>query len=224
MVGLDVTHQALLVPAIEERLRDAGRIGTFVAELNVFFSRYHRRDLRLGRRADPRRRRRCAGRPAGAPRDAISQCRGRARVGALPRPDRRRPLGADGTPPNAHVGVDLDRRLLRAPRRADRVAGSLVRVAEVVVFVEVPMGSRNKYEVDHELGAVVLDGGSSPRCRTRPTTASSRGRSAATVTRSTRSCSSASRRSPAAASGGASSASSTCGTRRARTRRSSASR
>jgi inorganic pyrophosphatase len=30
-------------------------------------------------------------------------------------------------------------------------------VTEVVVFVEVPMGSRNKYELDAELGAVVLD-------------------------------------------------------------------
>ena len=42
MCGLDVTHKALLGPAVEERLRAAGRIGTFVAELNVFFSRYHR--------------------------------------------------------------------------------------------------------------------------------------------------------------------------------------
>jgi inosine-uridine nucleoside N-ribohydrolase len=42
MVGLDVTHKALLGPAVEERLRAAGRIGTFVAELNVFMSRYHR--------------------------------------------------------------------------------------------------------------------------------------------------------------------------------------
>ena len=42
MVGLDVTHQALLGPGVEERLRAAGSIGTFVAELNVFFSRYHR--------------------------------------------------------------------------------------------------------------------------------------------------------------------------------------
>jgi inosine-uridine nucleoside N-ribohydrolase len=43
MVGLDVTHKALLGPAEEERLRAAGRIGTFVAELNVFFTEYHRR-------------------------------------------------------------------------------------------------------------------------------------------------------------------------------------
>jgi inosine-uridine nucleoside N-ribohydrolase len=42
MVGLDVTHQALLGPAEEAKLREAGRVGAFVAELNVFFSRYHR--------------------------------------------------------------------------------------------------------------------------------------------------------------------------------------
>lgn len=41
MMGLDVTHQALLGPAVEERLRAAGRIGSFVADLNVFFTRYH---------------------------------------------------------------------------------------------------------------------------------------------------------------------------------------
>jgi pyrimidine-specific ribonucleoside hydrolase len=42
MLGLDVTHQALLGREVEERLRAAGRVGTFVADLNVFFTRYHR--------------------------------------------------------------------------------------------------------------------------------------------------------------------------------------
>ncbi len=42
MVGLDVTHKAVLGPEIEERLRGVGRIGSFVAELNVFFSQFHR--------------------------------------------------------------------------------------------------------------------------------------------------------------------------------------
>jgi purine nucleosidase len=42
MVGLEVTHKALLGPAMEERLRAAGRVGAFVADLNVFFTRYHR--------------------------------------------------------------------------------------------------------------------------------------------------------------------------------------
>jgi inosine-uridine nucleoside N-ribohydrolase len=42
MIGLDVTHKALLTPPIAERLRATGRMGTFVAELVEFFSRYHR--------------------------------------------------------------------------------------------------------------------------------------------------------------------------------------
>jgi inosine-uridine nucleoside N-ribohydrolase len=42
MIGLDVTHRALLGEAVEERLRASGRVGTFVADLNVYFTRYHR--------------------------------------------------------------------------------------------------------------------------------------------------------------------------------------
>ena len=42
MIGLDVTHQALLGTEIEARLRDTGRIGAFVADLSVYFTRYHR--------------------------------------------------------------------------------------------------------------------------------------------------------------------------------------
>ncbi len=41
MVGLDVTHKALLTPAHAERLRAAGRIGTFVADLHGFYARFH---------------------------------------------------------------------------------------------------------------------------------------------------------------------------------------
>jgi inosine-uridine nucleoside N-ribohydrolase len=43
MVGLDVTHKAIVGPALTERLRASGRIGSVVAELNEFFSLYHRR-------------------------------------------------------------------------------------------------------------------------------------------------------------------------------------
>ena len=43
MIGLDVTHKAILGPAEDERLRGVGRIGTFVAELNDFSTQYHRR-------------------------------------------------------------------------------------------------------------------------------------------------------------------------------------
>ncbi len=42
MIGLDVTHKAILGPTVVERLRAAGRVGVFVAELNEFFSRYHK--------------------------------------------------------------------------------------------------------------------------------------------------------------------------------------
>jgi inosine-uridine nucleoside N-ribohydrolase len=42
MIGLDVTHKALLTPQLAERLRATGRVGAFVAELNEFFSRFHR--------------------------------------------------------------------------------------------------------------------------------------------------------------------------------------
>jgi inosine-uridine nucleoside N-ribohydrolase len=43
MIGLDVTHAALLTPAWAERFREAGRAGTFIAELVEFFKRYHAR-------------------------------------------------------------------------------------------------------------------------------------------------------------------------------------
>jgi inosine-uridine nucleoside N-ribohydrolase len=41
MIGLDVTHQALVTTADTERLRGLGRTGSMVAELLDFFSRYH---------------------------------------------------------------------------------------------------------------------------------------------------------------------------------------
>jgi inosine-uridine nucleoside N-ribohydrolase len=42
MVGLDVTHRALLTDAHAQRLRAAGRTGTLVADLHGFYSRVHR--------------------------------------------------------------------------------------------------------------------------------------------------------------------------------------
>jgi inosine-uridine nucleoside N-ribohydrolase len=41
MIGLDVTHQALVTAADADRLRALGRTGTMVAELLGFFSRFH---------------------------------------------------------------------------------------------------------------------------------------------------------------------------------------
>ena len=41
MIGLDVTHRAVTTPALQERLRDTGTAGTFVADLVDFFAVYH---------------------------------------------------------------------------------------------------------------------------------------------------------------------------------------
>jgi inosine-uridine nucleoside N-ribohydrolase len=41
MIGLDVTHQALLMNEDAERLRNSGRTGRMVAELYDFFHRFH---------------------------------------------------------------------------------------------------------------------------------------------------------------------------------------
>jgi inosine-uridine nucleoside N-ribohydrolase len=43
MVGLDVTHKALMTGQHADRLRAAGRVGTMVAELWAFYQRSHRR-------------------------------------------------------------------------------------------------------------------------------------------------------------------------------------
>jgi inosine-uridine nucleoside N-ribohydrolase len=42
MVGLDVTHRALVLPDHAERLRTAGRVGEVVAELLAFYGRFHK--------------------------------------------------------------------------------------------------------------------------------------------------------------------------------------
>jgi inosine-uridine nucleoside N-ribohydrolase len=108
MIGLDVTHKAILGPPVAERLRAAGRVGAFVAELNDFFSQYHQRTYGWD----------------GAPiHDAVAVahvirpglvetrlrnvevelasdlCRGRTVVDLWQR---------TGRPANVHVGVDLD--------------------------------------------------------------------------------------------------------------------
>ena len=43
MVGLDVTHQALMTPAHVERLVAAGSAGRLVADLYAFYARFHQR-------------------------------------------------------------------------------------------------------------------------------------------------------------------------------------
>jgi inosine-uridine nucleoside N-ribohydrolase len=42
MVGLDVTHRAIVTPVVAEELRGAGRAGKLVAEIVDFYSRFHR--------------------------------------------------------------------------------------------------------------------------------------------------------------------------------------
>jgi inosine-uridine nucleoside N-ribohydrolase len=42
MIGLDVTHQALITEGHTEELRAAGRVGRVVAELMDFYARFHR--------------------------------------------------------------------------------------------------------------------------------------------------------------------------------------
>jgi inosine-uridine nucleoside N-ribohydrolase len=42
MIGLDVTHRALLLPEHVDRLRAGGRVGTVVAELHGFYARFHK--------------------------------------------------------------------------------------------------------------------------------------------------------------------------------------
>jgi inosine-uridine nucleoside N-ribohydrolase len=41
MIGLDVTHEALMRKADADRLRSTGRTGTLVAELWEFYNRFH---------------------------------------------------------------------------------------------------------------------------------------------------------------------------------------
>ena len=47
MIGLDVTHRALMYDEDAERLRGAGRVGRLVAELYDFFHLYHQRQYKL---------------------------------------------------------------------------------------------------------------------------------------------------------------------------------
>jgi inosine-uridine nucleoside N-ribohydrolase len=44
MVGLDVTHRALMTPAHTGRLRATGKAGALVADLFEFYARFHRRE------------------------------------------------------------------------------------------------------------------------------------------------------------------------------------
>jgi inosine-uridine nucleoside N-ribohydrolase len=108
MIGLDVTHKALLTTAHAERLRAAGRVGAMVAELHAFYSGFHRRVY--GWDGAPVHDAMAVAHVLGAGLvttehchvavDCASElCRGRTVV------DRWHRLGLE---PNAHVGVDVN--------------------------------------------------------------------------------------------------------------------
>ena len=72
MVGLDVTHQAIVGPERVDRFRRMGRVGAIVAEWVDFYSLYHRSNLRVGRPTGPRRPCRRVRHPSGAAGDGAS--------------------------------------------------------------------------------------------------------------------------------------------------------
>ena len=98
------------------------------------------------------------------------------------------------------VHLDLSGRLDRRayPLLLSTPPLSLDTAMEFDVVIEIPRGSRNKYEVDHDSGLIRLDRTLFTATSTRPTTASCPTPWARTVTRSTRWCWCWSRRSPAA--------------------------
>jgi inosine-uridine nucleoside N-ribohydrolase len=48
MIGIDVTHQALMTAAHAERMKAAGRVGSLVSELWAFYNRFHSRVYDFG--------------------------------------------------------------------------------------------------------------------------------------------------------------------------------
>ena len=119
MIGLDVTHQALMTDAHAERLRASGPAGRMVAELYDFFIELPPAHIRRRGRTHPRRRRGRAGSPA-RDRGNAPPLRGRGlRVEPLPRPDGRRPLAPDwGGAERGRRRGHRRGRLPRAPLRA----------------------------------------------------------------------------------------------------------
>jgi len=108
MVGLDVTHKALLLPEKVDELRGAGRVGSLVAQLYDF---YHQRHVRMyGWEGSPVH---DALAVAHAIRDDFVETQHRhVEVDTGPEPGRGRTCvdlwKRTGREPNAHVGVDVD--------------------------------------------------------------------------------------------------------------------
>ncbi len=108
MVGLDVTHRALMTPAHADTLKQSGRVGAVVAELFAFYNRFHSRVYHLPGspvhdalavahviRADLLGTKHCH-----VAVDCASElCRGRTVVDLW---------HVTGNEPNAHVGTEVD--------------------------------------------------------------------------------------------------------------------
>jgi inosine-uridine nucleoside N-ribohydrolase len=108
MIGLDVTHQALLTPAHAEQLRATGDVGRLIGELYDFYHRFHQQTygwdgspvhdaVAVAHVARP-------GLVETAPRHVAIEtqsdlCRGRTVVDLWRR---------TGNEPNTHVAVDID--------------------------------------------------------------------------------------------------------------------
>jgi inosine-uridine nucleoside N-ribohydrolase len=108
MIGLDVTHKALLFPDVVERLRASGRVGKLVAELYDFYHAHHVR--MYGWEGSPVH---DAVAVAHVIRDDLVRTEHRDVVVDIgPEPGRGRTYvdlwKRTGNEPNAHVGVDID--------------------------------------------------------------------------------------------------------------------
>ena len=120
MIGLDVTHQALIRDADADELRAAGRVGAFVADLVGFYARFHRKlypELGGSPMHDPVAVAHVA-RP-GLVDVAPRVHRGRLRVGPGPRPHERR-LARPPRRPRAERARRPRHRRRRVPRAAAR--------------------------------------------------------------------------------------------------------
>jgi inosine-uridine nucleoside N-ribohydrolase len=108
MIGLDVTHKALLYPNVVERLRASGRVGKLIAELYDFYHAHHVR--MYGWEGSPVHDAVAVGHVI---RDDLVRTEHRHVVVDIgPEPSRGRTYvdlwKRTGHEPNAHVGVDID--------------------------------------------------------------------------------------------------------------------
>ena len=108
MVGLDVTHKALLLPENVDELRGAGRVGSLVAQLYDF---YHERHVRMyGWEGSPVHDALAVAHVIRG--DVVETEHRHVQVDIGPEPGRGRTYvdlwKRTGNEPNAHVGVDVD--------------------------------------------------------------------------------------------------------------------